>query len=295
MIVPNPVAFAIYLHELSKENDRIVALLDEKLGEGAQVAEMRQACFSSQAGWLVLLDNEWDRCEVDRVRMKGAVLAGGHGFKNICPGRHLVTTALPSGTATLDTLVYPGEMVAVRLDEDRAVWSRIDHDEAMELARRITAGMVQLYGYYELVAAPRLAAALQRARDEILPAIDASMRQVAARLDQGEHPSRLAPTVAQLAGALVGLPLPSFEPIATPLAAGAWRRATEGKHDGARLVAQMGLALLPGEASLLAALCAIEAKEGSWDKAMAFAMQAREHADEKTMAWLSAIFENAPR
>jgi hypothetical protein len=112
--------FAWNMYELAKENDRIIEHLDMALEDGEQGKELRHSCSSPLAGWLILLDNDWERCEMDGIRVVLNRLPGATdeplGIDHVCPGRHIVRTTLSSGVATLDTLLYPGDMLAFRLD-----------------------------------------------------------------------------------------------------------------------------------------------------------------------------------
>ena len=290
--------FAWNMYELSKENDRIIEHLDMALEDGEQGKELRHSCSSPLAGWLILLDNDWERCEMDGVRVVLNRLPGATdeplGIDHVCPGRHIVRTTLSSGVATLDTLLYPGDMLAFRLDEERAAWEAVDDEERALLVEAINQGQIDFYDYFERVATPRLAAGLARPREESLGAVGRGVMALIARLDGGEEPSRLAPDVHRFAAALLGLPIPSFDPIAKPIATMAWERASAGRRDLAEFITHLGLALLPGEPSLLACLARLAAEDGRWDEALALAAQARTHADPALRAWLDALRPKAP-
>jgi hypothetical protein len=290
--------FLPHVRDISTQNDRAIAAIAAEPVE--QSDELRQACFPPTAGWLVLLDNDWEQCVIDAVEMAEDILPGQmrpiwHGVDHICPGRHLVTTTVASGVAVLDTLVYPGELVAYRLDYGRAVWGRITGGEAEGLARSINGGKVRFQDYFARVARPRIAAYAARRREEVLVSVGAAFVDLVGRLDAGESPATVAPDATTMGRALVGLPLESFGRIAEPVGAIAWARASAGRLDLARLVVQLGLAWLPGESSLLAILAGFAAEEGNWDEALSVAKQARSHADPTWRAWLDALCARAPQ
>lgn len=293
----NPIT---YLHRLSKQNDQAIAAIADEPSDVGHAAELRRACVPPLGSFLVLLDNDWNQCAIDAVRMAAEVLPGAmpmlwQGMSQVCPGRHLVVTALPSGAAVLDTLVHPGQMIAFRLDRSRAAWAPITGPEAESLTRATNARKLHFQDYFTWVGKTRLASGLAQPVEEMLEAVGAGFVHLVQRLDSGEPPASLAPDAMLMGRALFGLPLESFERIAEPIGAMAWQRSAAGRRDLARLVTQLGLAWLPGEPSLLASLAGLAADEGNWDEALGLAAQARVHANPKWTAWLDALCARAPR
>lgn len=282
-----------YLYELSKQNDRVIAQMASEPPEGGAVGEIRKACSPPLAGWLVLLDNDWGQCVIDGVRIGQD--GGWQGMEQICPGRHVVATALSTGPAVLDTLVYPGQMHAFRLDRSRAAWLAVSGPEAAWLAQATNARRLRCNDYYALVAEPKLTFGLVGRKEEVLAAVGPAFLHLVGRLDQGEPPASVAPDAVRLGRALIGVPIESFGHIADAVGAIAWERSAAGRPDLARLVTQLGLAWLPGEPSLLAFLAGLEAGEGRWPEALALAAQARFHANKKWNDWLDALCARAPR
>lgn len=87
---------------------------------------------------VVLLDNEWSACAIDGVKEDWARFASDdvRGFSAIPAGRHRVVTRVGERDATLDFVVFPGEVVVRRLDRDAARWTELDGDAlATERAR----------------------------------------------------------------------------------------------------------------------------------------------------------------
>jgi hypothetical protein len=82
------------------------------------------------SGFVLLEGNLWDACTVDDVlRPWGRYTTEPvRGFCGVPPGRHRIRTTTASGEATLDFVLYPGEVLAWRLDADRARWEPHDLD-----------------------------------------------------------------------------------------------------------------------------------------------------------------------
>jgi hypothetical protein len=82
------------------------------------------------SAFVILEGNVWDACTVDDAREPWSRLATEpvRGFCGVTSGRHRVQTTTPTGDATLDFVVYPGEVLAWRLDAERARWEPHDLD-----------------------------------------------------------------------------------------------------------------------------------------------------------------------
>jgi hypothetical protein len=85
------------------------------------------------SAFVILEANAWDACTVDDVREPWSryTTETVRGFCGVAPGRHRVRTTTPAGEATLDFVVYPGEVLAWKLDAERARWEPHDLDPDM--------------------------------------------------------------------------------------------------------------------------------------------------------------------
>jgi len=261
--------------------------------------ELGRACSSPLAGWLILLDNDWERCEIDGIQVMPVrpaveIEEPSFGFDHVCPGRHLVQTTLPMGVATLDVLLHPGDMLAFRLNDEMAAWDPVTPEERILLIEGINHEQLEFYNYFDRVADFRVRSGLALPSERTFDDVSARVAWIAIRLEAGESSSRIANEVRHLAGALVGLPLPRFAALGRQIAAKAYDCAAAGKHDIAELITRVGLALFPGESSLLACLARLAAADHRWDEALELAAQARPHADSSVRAWLDDIRQKSP-
>ena len=82
------------------------------------------------SAFVVLEGNLWDACAVDDLREPWGryTTEPVRGFCGVPAGRHRIRTTTPSGDATLDFVVYPGEVLSFRLDPERARWEPCDLD-----------------------------------------------------------------------------------------------------------------------------------------------------------------------
>lgn len=80
------------------------------------------------SAFVILEGNAWDACVVDDLREPWSRLATEpvRGFCGVASGRHRVRTTTAAGDATLDFVVYPGEVLAWKLDAERARWEPHD-------------------------------------------------------------------------------------------------------------------------------------------------------------------------
>jgi hypothetical protein len=86
---------------------------------------------------VVLLDNDWSACTVDGHKEDWARYAQDavRGFSSVPAGRHRVVTRVGDRDATLDFVVFAGEVLVRRLDRAKG-WVELDEDAlAVEAAR----------------------------------------------------------------------------------------------------------------------------------------------------------------
>lgn len=240
------------------------------------------------SAFVILEGNAWDSCTVDDVREPWARLATEpiRGFCGVAAGRHRVRTTTPAGDATLDFVVYPGEVLAWRLDVERARWAPhdLEHDtrsklesapaSVMDLAAaarpklpgwlvhlRTTVGLASSRGN---AVVPSSADGLERVRKRLAKLI------VRAEDDATDPKGELLVEARGLGETLVGRVLTRRElrALVAPVREAASRLAAHGDTDRAMFVVGIGLALLPGDPELMVeAGCALAAG-GEADEAM---------------------------
>jgi hypothetical protein len=241
------------------------------------------------SAFVILEGNAWDACVVDDVREPWSRLATEpvRGFCGVASGRHRVRTTTPAGEATLDFVVYPGEVLAWKLDADRARWEPHDLEpetraklesapaSTMDLAAaarpklpgwlvhlRTTVGLASTRG--GVVASSSSPDGLERFRKRL------SKLVARAENEPMELYGQLLDEARGLGETLVGRLLTRRElrALVAPTRDAASRLASHGDSERAMNVVAIGLAVLPGDPELMVeAGCALAAR-GENDEAM---------------------------
>lgn len=252
------------------------------------------------SAFVILEGNAWDACNVDDVREPWARLTTEpvRGFCGVASGRHRIRTTTPAGEATLDFVVYPGEVLAWRLDAERARWEPHDLDgetramleaapasstDLASAARPKTPGwLVHLRTSVGMASArargprPRQSAdgggAAVRASDDALERLQRRLVKLVARAehDSVDAASDVLVEAKGLGEAIVGrhLTRKQMRALVAPAREAAGRLASHGDSDRAMNVVGVGLAVLPGDPELMVvAGCALAAR-GEADEAM---------------------------
>lgn len=241
------------------------------------------------SAFVILEGNVWDGCVVDDVREPWSRLATEpvRGFCGVASGRHRVRTTTPTGDATLDFVVYPGEVLAWKLDADRARWE--PHDLEADVRAKLESAPASST---DLAAAvrPKLPGWLVHLRTTVGLASSRGGRfTIASSADGLERVrKRLTKLVARaenepvdangevleeargLGEALVGRPLTRRElrALVAPAREAASRLTSHADTERAMQVVGIGLAVLPGDPELMVeAGCALAAR-GEIDEAM---------------------------
>jgi hypothetical protein len=243
------------------------------------------------SAFVILEGNVWDACVVDDLREPWSRLATEpvRGFCGVAAGRHRVRTTTPAGEATLDFVVYPGEVLAWKLDADRARWEPHDLEvdtraklesapiSSMDLAAsvrpklpgwlvhlRTTVGLASARGGRLTV--PSSADGFERVRKRLIKLVARAESELSAPHPHGE----LLDEARGLGEALVGRLLTRRElrALVAPARDAASRLASHGDAERAMHVVGIGLAVLPGDPELMVeAGCALAAR-GEIDEAM---------------------------
>jgi hypothetical protein len=243
------------------------------------------------SAFVILEGNVWDACSVDDVREPWARLATEpiRGFCGVASGRHRVRTTTPSGEATLDFVVYPGEVLAWRLDVGKHGSPRWEpHDlepetrSALESAPassldvaasarpklpgwlvhlRTTVGLASSRGTASI---PTSADGVERVRKRFAKLV------ARAESEASDPDGDLLVEARGLGEALVGRVLTRRElrALVAPAREAASRLSSHGDIERAMHVVNIGLAVLPGDPELMVeAGCALAAR-GEADEAM---------------------------
>jgi hypothetical protein len=238
------------------------------------------------SGFVVLEGNMWDACAVDDLREPWSryTTEPVRGFCGVPVGRHRVRTTTASGEATLDFVVYPGEVLAWRLDPERARWEPHDLDpdtrallEGAPLSSVDASARAKLPGWLVHlrttmgIGSSRSGASFTRAPSDGIDRLRKRLSKLVAmaETDADSDVDPLAEARA-IGEAIVGRPLARKE--MRNLIGGArdvaTRLASNGHMDRAMRVLALGLAVLPGDPELMVtAGCALAAR-GEADEAL---------------------------
>lgn len=252
------------------------------------------------SAFVILERNLWEACAVDDLREPWAryTTEPVRGFCGVPPGRHRISTTTPSGDATLDFVVYPGEVLSFRLDPERARWEPCDLDpdtrSALEgapvssmdvtaIARpKLPGWLVHLRTTIGVgggrLGAPRLggnatatASSLARAPEDGVDRLRKRLAKLVAMAESGTDSDLDIVADARAIGeALVGrcLARKEMRTLVVSVRDTATRLASNGDTDRAMRVLSLGLAVLPGDPELMVtAGCALAAR-GEADEAL---------------------------
>ena len=244
-----------------------------------------------EASAFVVLDaNLWDTCVVDDLREPWAKLTTEpmRGFCGVPAGRHRVRTKTPTGDATLDFVVYPGEVLAWRLDVERARWEPHDLEaETRTLLEGVPAStadvgsvssrpkipgwLVHLRTTMQ-VASSRGSAPPAKASDD---AVDRVRKRLAKLVSRAQHDgidghAELLGVARALGESLVGriLQRKDMRALVAPAREIASKLAVNGDTERAMRVVGLGLAVLPGDPELMVVAGCALAERGDVDEAM---------------------------
>lgn len=241
------------------------------------------------SAYVILEGNLWETCNVDDVCEPWARLATEpvRGFCGVAAGRHRVRTTTPAGEATLDFVVYPGEVLAWRLDADRARWEPHDLepdtraklegapasslDVAASARPKLPGWLVHLRTTVGLVSSRNPGTTISTTEDAALCVKKRLVKLLtSAENDLSSTESALLVEARGLGESLVGRVLTRRElrSLVAPTREAASRLSARGDNERAMHVVSIGLALLPGDPELMVvAGCALAAR-GETDEAL---------------------------
>lgn len=241
------------------------------------------------SGFVILESNLWDACAVDDLREPWARYTTEpiRGFCGVAAGRHRIQTTTAAGEATLDFVVYPGEVLAWRLDAERARWEPHDLDpdtrSALEgapssavdvsatLRPKLPGWLVHLRTTMG-IGSSRSAASLTSTSDDGVERLRKRLGKLVAMVeaDDDDADVDLLAQARGLGEAIVGRPLGRRElrALVGAVRDAAMRLASRGDTARAMRVLALGLAVLPGDPELMVtAGCALAAR-GESDEAL---------------------------
>ena len=222
------------------------------------------------------LREPWSRFTTEPVR----------GFCGVPVGRHRVRTTTPSGEATLDFVVYPGEVLAWRLDPDRGRWEPHDLDPdtrsmleaapvstvdvAMAARPRVPGWLVHLRTTMK-IGSSRSGASLTRAAEDGVERLKKRVAKLVALADSdADSDVDILAEARAIGEAIVGRPLSRREmrSLVVSVRDAATRLASNGDTERAMRVLSLGLAVLPGDPELMVIGGCALANRGEADEAL---------------------------
>ena len=241
------------------------------------------------SGFVVLEGNLWDACTVDDLREPWSRFTTEpvRGFCGVPAGRHRIRTTTPTGEATLDFVVYPGEVLAWRLDVERARWEPHDLDPDTRsllegaplstnnladgaLRPKLPGWLVHLRTTMSIGNA-RSGADLTRAADDGIDRLKKRLAKLVALAESDHEGDKdLLAEARGIGEAIVGRPLARRELRSLVASArdSATKLTSQGDTARAMRVLGLGLAVLPSDPELMVtAGCALAAR-GEADEAL---------------------------
>jgi hypothetical protein len=246
------------------------------------------------SGFVVLEANVWEACAVDDLREPWGryTTEPVRGFCGVPVGRHRVRTTTPTGDATLDFVVYPGEVLSWRLDAERARWEPHDLDpdtrsvlegapvSTMDLGAaagssgfrpKLPGWLVHLRTTMGIGSA-RSGASLTRPSDDGIDRLRKRLAKLvaAAESDSGDSDVDFLSEAKAIGETIVGRPLTRRDMRLLVASARdvATRLASHGDTDRAMRILGLGLAVLPGDPELMVTAGCALATRGEADEAL---------------------------
>lgn len=240
--------------------------------------QLWEASTGASGALLVLVANDWSNTEIDGVRMSvraaGAV-SGTPGYREssdplgdspfglcgVCPGRHKIRTTLAGRPIDVDLTIHPAEAVFRQLDRTTRTWTSYDAPTQAQLLERAMARRDGFLHYFEHVAQPRIKAMVSKGTDEALRESFALIKAALSAISNGDEAGAMG-HVKTASKTLNGAAVPSFAPLTNVIGFHAFDRLGKNDPKGAWLTLQAGLAILPDDPTLLAALGEIQIRSG---------------------------------
>jgi hypothetical protein len=221
--------------------------------------ELDDPTQSLLGGVLVLRDNAWDDLTIDGMQGEWRRLTaqGTRGFCSVSAGRHRVTTEVGKNLVVFDLVLYPGETLVRRLDQDSLNFVLDDpetEERYMQLAHggRFGAMSGALVDYARVcLAAKKSPPSLLP--DEVLRSVAQVFVDCAAEVTAGADLDDVAPKAYRAGIELVGHAMlySQIQRLVGLFSTTATQHAMRGNYKLGADVTMLGLAVLPGEPWLL--------------------------------------------
>lgn len=221
------------------------------------------------SAFVILENNLWDACAVDDLREPWGryTTEPVRGFCGVPAGRHRVRTTTPSGEATLDFVIYPGEVLSWRLDPERARWEPHDLDpdvrstlesgpssvSDLSMARPKLPGWLVHLRTTMGIGSTRSGAAFTRSPDDGVDRLKKRLAKLVVMSDSDDANVDVLAEARAIGEAIVGRPLTRKEmrAVVASVRDAATRFAANGDTERAMRVLALGLAVLPGDPELM--------------------------------------------
>ena len=241
------------------------------------------------SAYLLLDANAWSTCTVDDRQEPWARLATEpiRGFCGVPIGRHRVVTVTPAGEAVLDLVAYPGEVLAFRLDAERARWEPYDLDAEtralldgvpasstdVAAAARATRARAPGWLVHLRTAIRPVVPRATETPDEALERLRKRFAKLVASADKKSAEASEADLLREaraLGETLVGRPMArrDIRALVAPARETAARLLAHDDFERARSVVELGLALMPGDPELMVVAGCVLAARGERDEAL---------------------------
>lgn len=239
------------------------------------------------SSFVILEGNVWDACSVDDMREPWSryTTEPVRGFCGVPAGRHRIKTTTAAGDATLDFVAYPGEVLAWRLDGERARWEPHDLepdvrsslegapassiDVAAASRPKLPGWLVHLRTTMGL-ASSRSGALSSRLEGDGIDRIRKRLVKLVSRAESDEDDVDVLIEARALGEAIVGRPLTrkDLRGLVSASRDIASRLSGRGDTDRAMRVLAVGLAVLPGDPELMVIQGCTLAARGEVDEAL---------------------------
>lgn len=241
------------------------------------------------SGFVVLEGNLWDACAVDDLRDPWAKYTTEpiRGFCGVPVGRHRIRTTTPNGEATLDFVVYPGEVLAWRLDAERARWEPHDldpdtrgllegvpvstTDASAAMRPKLPGWLVHLRTTMGIGSSRATSVALNGRTEDGIDRLRKRLAKLVALAEGGgDTDVDLLAEARAIGEAIVGRPIARREmrALVTSAREVATKLSANGHIERAMRVLGLGLAVLPGDPELMVTAGCALATRGEADEAL---------------------------